>query len=105
MNVCSPWDITVDSVIMDKILSKLTWLFNQHLTGLVVLVALFVWDNKKEEEQLAQISRNETLSRLPLRLSTNRIVELVQLRDTCRPVSANFASQFFTFDCHPFAVK
>lgn len=55
--------------------------------GIVVFVALFIWDNKKEEEQLAQISRNETLSRLPLRLSTNRVVELVQLRDTARPVS------------------
>jgi hypothetical protein len=50
-------------------------------------VALFLWDNKKEEEQLAQISRNEILSRLPLRLSTNRVVELVQLRDIVRPVS------------------
>ncbi|KAG9443227.1 hypothetical protein H6P81_014567 [Aristolochia fimbriata] len=57
-----------------------------NLGGIIVLVALFVWDNKKEEEQLAQISRDETLSRLPLQLSTNRIVELVQLRDTCRPV-------------------
>ncbi|XP_054813130.1 protein LOW PSII ACCUMULATION 1, chloroplastic [Prosopis cineraria] len=57
-----------------------------NIGGIIVLVALFVWDNKKEEEQLAQISRNETLSRLPLRLSTNRIVELVQLRDTVRPV-------------------
>ncbi|XP_042390842.1 protein LOW PSII ACCUMULATION 1, chloroplastic-like isoform X2 [Zingiber officinale] len=54
--------------------------------GIIILVAFFIWDNKKEEEQLAQISRDETLSRLPLRLSTNRIVELVQLRDTCRPV-------------------
>lgn len=52
-------------------------------------MALFFWDNKKEEEQLAQISRDETLSRLPLRLSTNRVVELVQLRDTVRPVSVN----------------
>ncbi|KAG9134028.1 hypothetical protein Leryth_004729 [Lithospermum erythrorhizon] len=58
-----------------------------NLGGIVVLVALLLWDNKKEEEQLAQISRDETLSRLPLRLSTNRIVELVQLRDTVRPVS------------------
>ncbi|MBA0560225.1 hypothetical protein Golob_017138 [Gossypium lobatum] len=57
-----------------------------NIGGIIVLVALFFWDNKKEEEQLAQISRNETLSRLPLRLSTNRIVELVQLRDTVRPV-------------------
>ncbi|CAA0828193.1 Protein LOW PSII ACCUMULATION 1- chloroplastic [Striga hermonthica] len=57
-----------------------------NIGGIVVLVALFFWDNKKEEEQLTQIIRNETLSRLPLRLSTNRIVELVQLRDTARPV-------------------
>ncbi|XP_058076189.1 protein LOW PSII ACCUMULATION 1, chloroplastic [Magnolia sinica] len=57
-----------------------------NIGGIIVLVALFFWDNKKEEEQLAQISRDETLSRLPLRLSTNRIVELVQLRDTARPV-------------------
>ncbi|GAB4829870.1 Protein LOW PSII ACCUMULATION 1, chloroplastic [Ancistrocladus abbreviatus] len=57
-----------------------------NIAGIVVLVALFFWDNKKEEEQLSQISRDETLSRLPLRLSTNRVVELVQLRDTARPV-------------------
>ncbi|XP_073009789.1 protein LOW PSII ACCUMULATION 1, chloroplastic isoform X2 [Typha latifolia] len=57
-----------------------------NIGGIIVLVALFIWDNKKEEEQLAQILRNETLSRLPLRLSTNRVVELVQLRDTARPV-------------------
>ncbi|KAG6435154.1 hypothetical protein SASPL_100022 [Salvia splendens] len=56
------------------------------IKGIIVFVALFLWDNKKEEEQFAQITRNETLSRLPLRLSTNRIVELVQLRDTARPV-------------------
>ncbi|ONK78658.1 uncharacterized protein A4U43_C02F21100 [Asparagus officinalis] len=58
----------------------------EHYVGIIVLVALFIWDNRKEEEQLAQISRDETLSRLPLRLSTNRIIELVQLRDTARPV-------------------
>ncbi|XP_057782358.1 protein LOW PSII ACCUMULATION 1, chloroplastic [Salvia miltiorrhiza] len=57
-----------------------------NIGGIIAFVALFLWDNKKEEEQLAQITRNETLSRLPLRLSTNRIVELVQLRDTARPV-------------------
>ncbi|KAB2609578.1 protein LOW PSII ACCUMULATION 1 [Pyrus ussuriensis x Pyrus communis] len=55
-------------------------------SSLIVLVALFLWENKKEEEQLSQISRDENLSRLPLRLSTNRVVELVQLRDTVRPV-------------------
>lgn len=53
-------------------------------------MALFIWDNKKEEEQIAQISRDETLSRLPVRLSTNRIVELVQLRDAVRPVSIHY---------------
>lgn len=57
-----------------------------NVGGIIILVALFFWDNKKEEEQIAQISRDETLSRLPLRLSTNRVVELVQLRDTVRPV-------------------
>ncbi|XP_065861310.1 protein LOW PSII ACCUMULATION 1, chloroplastic isoform X2 [Euphorbia lathyris] len=57
-----------------------------NIGGIVVFVALFLWDNKKEEEQIAQITRDETLSRLPLRLSTNRVVELVQLRDTVRPV-------------------
>jgi len=72
-----------------NLLLKMTKLLNQHSTGIIVLVALFLWDNKKEEEQLAQISRDETLSRLPLRLSTNRVVELVQLRDTVRPVSIN----------------
>lgn len=71
-------------------LVELIKLLNQHSAGIVILVALFIWDNKKEEEQLAQISRDETLSRLPLRLSTNRIVELVQLRDSVRPVSTFF---------------
>ncbi|KZV54358.1 hypothetical protein F511_03613 [Dorcoceras hygrometricum] len=57
-----------------------------NIGGIIVLVALFLWENKKEEEQITQITRDETLSRLPLCLSTNRIVELVQLRDTARPV-------------------
>lgn len=72
-------------LIYGKLLEMLP-LTSEHSTGIIVLVALFLWDNKKEEEQLAQISRDETLSRLPLRLSTNRVVELVQLRDTVRPV-------------------
>jgi hypothetical protein len=67
---------------------------NQYAAGIVVLVALYFWENKKEEKQITQISRNETLSRLPVRLSTNRIIELVQLRDITRPVSINF---FFSF--------
>ncbi|CAL4956729.1 unnamed protein product [Urochloa decumbens] len=54
-----------------------------NIGGIVVLVALYFWENKREEKQ---ISRNETLSRLPVRLSTNRIIELVQLRDITRPV-------------------
>ncbi|CAD6231386.1 unnamed protein product [Miscanthus lutarioriparius] len=57
-----------------------------NIGGIVVLVALYFWENKKEEKQITQISRNETLSRLPVRLSTNRIIELVQLRDVTRPV-------------------
>lgn len=72
-------------LICGKLLEMLP-LMLEHSTGIIVLVALFFWDNKKEEEQLAQISRDETLSRLPVRLSTNRVVELVQLRDTVRPV-------------------
>jgi hypothetical protein len=67
---------------------------NQYAAGIVVLGALYFWENKKEEKQITQISRNETLSRLPVRLSTNRIIELVQLRDITRPVSINF---FFSF--------
>lgn len=43
---------------------------------------------------MVQITRDETLSRLPLRLSTNRVVELVQLRDTVRPVSFFFFFEF-----------
>lgn len=58
----------------------------EHTAGIVVLVALFIWENRKEEQQITVISRNETLSRLPVRLSTNRITELVQLRDITRPV-------------------
>ncbi|CAM6090303.1 unnamed protein product [Calypogeia fissa] len=57
-----------------------------NLGGIAVSVALFIWDNKKEEEQIARISRDETLSRLPLRLQTNRIVELSQIRENTRPV-------------------
>lgn len=64
-------------------MSKLS---EQQCAGIVVMVSLFLWENKKEEEQMVQITRDETLSRLPLRLSTNRVVELVQLRDTVRPV-------------------
>lgn len=71
--------------ISGKLLVMLPSILEQS-TGIIALVLLFFWDNKKEEEQLAQISRDETLSRLPLRLSTNRVVELVQLRDTVRPV-------------------
>lgn len=51
-----------------------------------VFVALYLWENKKEEEQIFRITRDERLSRLPLRLSTGRIVELVQLRENTRPV-------------------
>lgn len=57
------------------------------LAGIVAFGALFYWDSKKEEQQMAVIARNETLSRLPLRLQSNRIVEVVQLRGNTRPVS------------------
>ena len=73
----------------------MTKVLEQQRTGIVVLVALFIWENKKEEEQMVQITRDETLSRLPLRLSTNRVVELVQLRDTVRPVSLFLISLYF----------
>lgn len=47
---------------------------------------LFRLDQQKEEEQIVRISRDETLSRLPVRVQSGRIVELVQLRDSSRPV-------------------
>jgi len=72
-------------------------ILNQYTAGIVVLVALYFWENKKEEKQITQISRNETLSRLPVRLSTNRIIELVQLRDITRTVSIIL---FFIFHVH-----
>lgn len=72
-------------LISGKPLEMLPLMLEQSV-GIIASVALFLWDNKKEEEQLAQITRDETLSRLPLRLSTHRVVELVQLRDTVRPV-------------------
>ena len=71
-------------------------ILNQYTAGIVVLVALYFWENKKEEKQITQISRNETLSRLPVRLSTNRIIELVQLRDITRPVSIIYFSSFMS---------
>ncbi|KAL2649640.1 hypothetical protein R1flu_017768 [Riccia fluitans] len=57
-----------------------------NLGGIAAFVALFIWDNKKEEEQIARISRDETLSRLPVQLQSNRIVELSQLRESTRPI-------------------
>ncbi|KAH9730356.1 protein LOW PSII ACCUMULATION 1 [Citrus sinensis] len=77
------------AINIGELYNRILWvtkLLNQQSAGIIVFITLFLWDNKKEEEQLAQISRDETLSRLPLRLSTNRIVELVQLRGTVRPV-------------------
>ncbi|KAK9206852.1 hypothetical protein WN943_017134 [Citrus x changshan-huyou] len=77
------------AINIGELYNRLLWvtkLLNQQSAGIIVFITLFLWDNKKEEEQLAQISQDETLSRLPLRLSTNRIVELVQLRGTVRPV-------------------
>ncbi|VAH73758.1 unnamed protein product [Triticum turgidum subsp. durum] len=43
-----------------------------NIGGIVVLVALFFWENKKEEEQITNISRNETLSRLPVILAGSK---------------------------------
>ena len=76
---------------------KIINLLNQHTAGIAVFVALFFWENKKEEQQITNISRNETLSRLPVRLSTNRITELVQLRDITRPVSIILLSSFILY--------
>jgi hypothetical protein len=73
----------------------MTKVLNQQSTGIIVLVALFFWDNKRGEEQLAEFTKDETLSSLPFHLSTNQVVELVQLRDTVRPVS-NKTFLFFT---------
>jgi hypothetical protein len=90
LNYCSSLRyFTSDSSVEQffSALLKITNLLNQPTAGIVVLVALFLWENKKEEQQITNISRNETLSRLPVRLSTNRITELVQLRDITRPVS------------------
>ncbi|GJP33710.1 hypothetical protein CLOM_g18232 [Closterium sp. NIES-68] len=56
------------------------------LGGGVAMVALYVWEQRREEEQMGRVSRDETLSRLPLRLQTGKVVELVQLRGTTRPV-------------------
>ncbi|KAF9669347.1 hypothetical protein SADUNF_Sadunf14G0098200 [Salix dunnii] len=75
--------------------SKMTKVLNQQSTCIIVLVALFFWDSKRGEGQLAEITEDETLSSLPLHLSTNRFVELVQLRDTVRPVF-NKSFLFFT---------
>ncbi|BBM99549.1 hypothetical protein MPTK1_1g21960 [Marchantia polymorpha subsp. ruderalis] len=57
-----------------------------NLGGIAAFVALYIWDNKKEEEQISRISRDETLSRLAVQLQSNRIVELTQLRQSTRPV-------------------
>lgn len=50
-------------------------------------MALFLWEQRREEEQMQRVARDETLSRLPLRLQSGRVVELVALRGTTRPVS------------------
>lgn len=57
-----------------------------NIGGGGAFVALYLWENRKEEEQISRITRDETLSRLPVRLATNRIVELTQLRENTRPV-------------------
>ncbi|CAI5474867.1 unnamed protein product [Closterium sp. Yama58-4] len=56
------------------------------LGGGVAMVGLYLWEQRREEEQMGRVSRDETLSRLPLRLQSGKVVELVQLRGTTRPV-------------------
>ncbi|KAL9384991.1 hypothetical protein Peur_022001 [Populus x canadensis] len=57
--------------------SKMTKVLNQQSAGIIVLLALFFWDNKRGEDQLAEITKDETLSSLPLHLSTNQGKETV----------------------------
>ncbi|CAI5946475.1 unnamed protein product [Closterium sp. NIES-64] len=57
------------------------------LGGGAAMVGLYLWEQRREEEQMGRVSRDETLSRLPLRLQSGKVVELVQLRGTTRPVS------------------
>eukprot|EP00897_Mesotaenium_endlicherianum_P007708 jgi/Mesen1/6966/ME000360S06220 len=57
-----------------------------NVAGAAVFVALFLWDQRKEEEQIVRVARNETLSRLPLRVGSDRVLALSQLRETTRPV-------------------
>ena len=47
---------------------------------------LYQWDQGKEEEQLARLSRDENLSRLPLRIGGEKVVKLNELRESTRPV-------------------
>lgn len=68
-----------------------------HGAGGAAFIAIYLWENKKEEEQISRITRDETLSRLPVRLANNRTVELSALRENTRPVSfyllqANYAN-------------
>ncbi|CAI5529105.1 unnamed protein product [Closterium sp. Naga37s-1] len=55
------------------------------LGGGAAMVGLYLWEQRREEEQMGRVSRDETLSRLPLRLQSGKVVELVQLRGTTRP--------------------
>lgn len=58
-----------------------------NVGGAAALVALFRWDQRQEEAQMARVSRDETLSRLPLRLGAGgRVAELAQLRGSSRPI-------------------
>ncbi|CAI7741686.1 unnamed protein product [Closterium sp. NIES-53] len=56
------------------------------LGGGAAMVGLYLWEQRREEEQMGRVSRDETLSRLPLRLQSGKVVELVQLRGTTRLV-------------------
>ncbi|CAI5945140.1 unnamed protein product [Closterium sp. NIES-64] len=57
------------------------------LGGGAAMVGLYLWEQRREEEQMGRVSRDETLSRLPLRLQSGKVVELVQLRGTTRPAA------------------
>lgn len=57
-----------------------------NIGGGAAFIAIYLWENKKEEEQISRITRDETLSRLPVRLANNRTVELSALRENTRPV-------------------
>ncbi|GBG87252.1 hypothetical protein CBR_g45311 [Chara braunii] len=57
-----------------------------NLGGIALFAVLYQWDKRGEEQQIRRIARDETLSRLRVRLSTGKSLTLEQLRGTSRPV-------------------